>query len=64
MIHPQIWQKVPLQWAPVPKEWLKGKKLHEMIMAYQARTIEIQVDYDNVIHWRRYIDNPTLELGL
>ncbi len=65
MLHPKLWAKVPLMWGPVPAKYLtKGKSMREMLQAYQARTIEIAVDYDNVVQWRRFIHNETLELGL
>lgn len=65
MTHPELWKQVPLMWTPIPNEYLeKGKKLKKLMRAFQARTIEIAVDYDSVVQWRRFIDNPTLELGL
>lgn len=64
MIKPNIWKDVPLMWGKIPEQYLHGKKLEKLIQAYIHRTIELAVSYDEEIHWRRFIDNATLELGL
>lgn len=64
MIKNPIWAHVPLMWAKTPNQWLQGKKLKQLIEAYQHRSIELSVSHESEIHWRRFIHDECLELGL